>query len=58
MLSPDPSATDLVNSDLQREKQYDHGTLAKIIHIDIMHNDSQICTRSIAQNYARFERQR
>ncbi|XP_055924623.1 uncharacterized protein LOC129956714 [Argiope bruennichi] len=31
MPSPDRPATDLVNTDLQREKQYDHGILATII---------------------------
>ncbi|CAF4889544.1 unnamed protein product [Pieris macdunnoughi] len=31
MPSPDRPDTDLVNTDLQREKQYDHGNLATII---------------------------
>jgi len=31
MPSPDCPATDLVNTDLQREKQYDHRNLATII---------------------------
>lgn len=31
MPSPNRPATDLVNTDLQREKQYDHGSLATII---------------------------
>ncbi|GFR05624.1 ATP-dependent DNA helicase, partial [Trichonephila clavata] len=31
MPSPNGPATDLVNTDLQRENQYDHGSLATII---------------------------